>query len=238
MGPAIVEIPHPPSRIFRALDINLIIQDGRVTTVTLPAGVVAGTVNHNPAQISISLQPVWMQSPNNNTRSNNPISLIVVHHTGGNAIGPALNTFLHAGGTSAHYVVDTDGQVVKMIRDSDTSLHAGISTWRNNPAASCQAVNVTRGLPSINNLSIGIEIVNQSGPYSPAQYDALINLLQQLLNAYPTIDRSQIVGHNDVATGVSGLNHAFSMMMIYDDDVDWGGRAPILDFEWMEIGDQ
>ena len=145
-------------------------------------------------QIIADLQPIWMQSDNERARSNKldgkpvDITLIVIHHTGGPAIRNTLNTFLKPGCTSAHYVIDTDGEIIKMVRDTRRASHAGCSRWG--------------GVENVNDFSIGIEIVNGSGPYDERQYRALLGdgsnrgLLDRLLHAYPTIQNRGIVGHS------------------------------------------
>ena len=142
--------------------------------------------------IVIDLQPVWMQSPNEGGRSGNQIQMIIVHHTGGPLIGPAINTFMSASEqTSAHYIIDTDGQVLKVVRDSRHANHAGPARWA--------------GVSNINNVSIGIEIVNQSGPYPGPQINALLDLIAALRTAHPTIVDWNIIGHSDVATSAGGV---------------------------------
>ena len=118
--------------------------------------------------------------------------MIIVHHTGGPLIGPAINTFMSSSEqTSAHYVIDTDGQVLKMVRDSRHANHAGTARWA--------------GVSNVNNVSIGIEIVNQSGPYPGPQMNALLDLIAALRTAHPTIVDWNIIGHSDVATSAAGV---------------------------------
>jgi N-acetyl-anhydromuramyl-L-alanine amidase AmpD len=139
-------------------------------------------------QLLIRLQPVWMRSPNSGTRGQ-AIESIIVHHTGGPAIGPAINEFLH-GQTSAHYLIDTDGQIVKMVLDARRANHAGVASWNGNT--------------NVNDRTIGIEIVNAAGAYPAAQYTAVTGLLTALTQAFTTIVPWDVIGHSDVATNASG----------------------------------
>nr|WP_246844137.1 N-acetylmuramoyl-L-alanine amidase [Hydrocoleum sp. CS-953] len=87
---------------------------------------------------------------------------------------------------SAHYVVDRDAQITNMVDTNDRAWHAGISELN--------------GRSNVNDFSIGIEIVNPDGnwsPYTEAQYQSLEWLTQDLLNKYPSI--THITGHEDVA---------------------------------------
>src|SRR5947209_4166118 len=84
-------------------------------------------------------------TPNHQPRRGKDIDLVVVHHTGGAVIQGVINTFLsHSEGTSAHYVIDTDGQIVKMVQEAVGANHAGVSFWD--------------GVNGVNANTIGIEI--------------------------------------------------------------------------------
>ena len=88
-------------------------------------------------------------------------------------------------------MIDTNGQIVKMVRDEESAHQAGVSFWS--------------GVNGVNDNSIGIEIVNRSGAYPAAQYTALLGLLDRLLAAHTGIDRRRIVGHSDIATDGHGV---------------------------------
>lgn len=190
VGPAIA-VATTPNRIFRSLDINVTLASGRIATaVVAPANVSNGTVAVTTNQpLAVTLQPVWMRSPNHGGRGDHDISGIIIHHTGGPTIGGALEEFLN-NQTSAHYVIDTDGQIVKMVQDTERANHAGVARWN--------------GDSNVNQRTIGIEIVNNTGAYPVAQYNALTTLLTQLRAAFPTIVPFNVVGHSDVATNDSG----------------------------------
>lgn len=188
VGPDIARTPPAPARIFRSLAAAVSLSMGRIATATVAPGQSSNgavAVGSNPNLI-VDLQPVWIASPNKHSRGSKPLDLIVVHHTAGPLIGPAINTFLSSSeGTSAHYVIDTDGQIVKMVRDEESAHQAGVSFWS--------------GVNGVNDNSIGIEIVNRSGAYPAAQYAALLGLLDRLLAAHTGINRRRIVGHSDIA---------------------------------------
>ncbi|MEZ6063053.1 MAG: N-acetylmuramoyl-L-alanine amidase [Planctomycetaceae bacterium] len=141
----------------------------------------------------VNLQPLWMKSPNRSARGGtSTVDLIIVHDTGGPVIGPALNHFMHGSGTgraSAGYIIDTDGQIVKIVRVSEAAWQAGTTYWhpRN----------------GVNAASIGIEVVHRSCSYPAAQYASLITLLTALVQAYG-IPRSRIIGRSDIGTNDSG----------------------------------
>lgn len=180
VGPGLGTRGATPPRVWRAFAASVTVRGERIVSSTSPDLQTSGS-------LVAKVQPVWMRSPNQSARGAASVSHIVVHHTAGPVIGPALNTFLEASEQrSAHYVIDTDGQIVKMVHDDAQSWHAGGSQWE--------------GHEQVNGFSIGIEIVNRSGAYPAAQYSALIQLLQDLRSAYPAIAAHHIVGHSDIAT--------------------------------------
>jgi N-acetyl-anhydromuramyl-L-alanine amidase AmpD len=87
-------------------------------------------------------------------------------------------------------MIDTDGQIVKWVQDSESAAHAGKSRWN--------------GVIFMNSSSIGIEIVNTTGPYPEAQYVALLGLLDRLTSTFSSVDTWNIIGHSDIGTSDDG----------------------------------
>lgn len=125
---------------------------------------------------------------NNFTPSNrgaDDIDLVVIHITGGNAVGYAINTFAahnNPDNTSAHYVVARDGRVFQMVWEKDRAHHAGRSA---------------------NRRSIGIEHAadNRTAYPTDEQYLASATLVLYLCNKYSVpVDRDHIMGHQEAAT--------------------------------------
>ena len=160
-----------------------------------------------PSVLTFDYKPDWIQSPNHDGARSSPTSAIVVHQTGPpGSIGSVINAFtLPSAKASAHYLVDLDGHVVKMVQDSLPSWHAGSSFWM--------------GQKGLNDFSIGIENVHadQVGPdihhltphptvFPNEQYEALIRLLTQLRNEFPAATRQRVVGHGDVEIQGHGHN--------------------------------
>jgi N-acetyl-anhydromuramyl-L-alanine amidase AmpD/subtilisin family serine protease len=179
VGPALGDAAAP-DRTWRALTCDVVVANERATSVT---GVGAQLAAAN--QIALTLQPVWIRSPYRQSPRRRRLTHIVIHHTAGPVVGPALNQFL-SGRTSAHYVIDTDGEIIKMVHEDDESWHAGCSFWE--------------GQNSVNQFSVGIEVVHRDGPFTENQYLSLIALLGRITQAYPAIRASNIVGHADIST--------------------------------------
>lgn len=128
-------------------------------------------------------------SPNHDERAA-PISMLVLHYTG-MADGPSALARLRdrQAKVSAHYLVEEDGRVLRLVPEERRAWHAGRAHWR--------------GITDVNSASIGVEIVNPGHefgyrPYPDAQLDALIPLLADIKDRH-AITRGNVVGHSDVA---------------------------------------
>ena len=128
-------------------------------------------------------------SPNWNERQL-PISMVVLHYTGMPSADEALERLCSAeAGVSAHYLIEEDGSVHRLVREDRRAWHAGKSFWR--------------GVTDINSASIGIELVNPGHefgyrPFPDAQMEALLPLLADMVQRHD-IPRANVVGHSDIA---------------------------------------
>ena len=131
-------------------------------------------------------------SPNFNERTR-PIDTILLHYTAGDLV-PSLRRLCDGSGTdrvSAHYVVDRNGTIYRLVDEKKRAWHAGTSQWK--------------GKTDMNSASIGIEIVNlghlpggKFDPYPEAQIRAVIALCQDIRKRHRI---RHILGHSDVAIG-------------------------------------
>ena len=127
-------------------------------------------------------------SPNWNERQL-PVSMVVLHYTGMRTSAEALERMCDpAAEVSAHYMIDEDGTVIRLVNEEKRAWHAGRSSWR--------------GVTDINSASVGIELVNPGHewgyrPFPDAQMDALLPLLADV------IDRHDIPRANVVAIQIS-----------------------------------
>lgn len=206
VGSALAEGGAVPARIWRPIDSPVTVRAGAIVSATDAGVQIAGR------RVSVRLQPVWMSAANSSVRRD-PVSLVIVHHTAGPRIGPAINWFLNAQGPSAHYVIDVDGQIVKMVQEARVSWHAGTSYWG--------------GRVGVNSRSIGIEIVHRAGAYPDVQYRALIALLGQIRAAHPGVTPEGIIGHADIATNRPTPQHPRRLGR------KWGD--PGLEFDWARL---
>ncbi len=128
-------------------------------------------------------------SPNFNARKL-PVSMIVLHYTGMVDAPSALARLCDpVAEVSAHYLVDEDGTIHRMVAEDKRAWHAGKARWR--------------GIEDVNSASIGIELVNPGHefgyrPFSEEQIDALIPLVAEIKERHG-ITRGNVVGHSDIA---------------------------------------
>ena len=147
----------------------------------------ARMIREYPMRDSAGLQYAdsWVGTTNFSMRRPN---FVVIHHTAQNACDETLRTFtLPRTAVSAHYVICRDGTVHHMLNDLLRAHHAGVSKWGN--------------ATDVNSMSIGIEIDNNgSEPFTDAQMNSLLILLDRLKRAY-NIPQANFIGHADVAPG-------------------------------------
>lgn len=133
-----------------------------------------------------SLTFVERPSPNFNDRNDQPIQFLVIHCTAMATAEDALQRLCDpASKVSAHYVVDEQGTVYRLVAEENRAWHAGVSYWD--------------GKSDLNTSSIGIEIANPGdAPYPQAQMDAVIALSNDIVNRHK-IRAFYVVGHSDIA---------------------------------------
>lgn len=130
---------------------------------------------------------------------NERVRFLVLHYT---AIDDAESLkVLTQGQVSAHYLVKThpdtlDGKpvVLQLVPESQRAWHAGVSNWH--------------GRSSLNDTSIGIEIVNKGFtekmlgrewyPYNESQIKLIERLTKDIVERY-NIDPTDVVAHSDIA---------------------------------------
>ncbi|MFQ5783284.1 MAG: N-acetylmuramoyl-L-alanine amidase [Alphaproteobacteria bacterium] len=132
-------------------------------------------------------------SPNHDARPEGvAVDVLVLHYTGMENAETALARLCDpAARVSAHYLVDEDGTIFRLVAESRRAWHAGVSFWR--------------GCDDVNAVSIGVEIVNPGHefgyrPYPEAQMAAVEALCRDIVARHP-IPARNVVGHSDVAPG-------------------------------------
>jgi N-acetylmuramoyl-L-alanine amidase len=130
-------------------------------------------------------------SPNHDPRPpGQTIDILLLHYTDMDSAAAALDRLCDpAAKVSAHYCVDEDGTVYRLVGEDRRAWHAGKASWA--------------GAGDINARSIGIELVNPGHscgyrPFPDAQMSALIGLAREILARHP-IPPARVLGHSDVA---------------------------------------
>ena len=131
-------------------------------------------------------------SPNFGARKGGrAVDMIVLHYTGCPSAESALLWMCSPESqVSAHYLVDTDGEIIQLVDEAARAWHAGAAFWA--------------GERDVNSFSIGIEIQNTGHlegappPYPEAQLAAVEALVADIM-ARHSISPARVVGHSDVA---------------------------------------
>jgi len=139
----------------------------------------------------IRFQLAHRPSPNHAPRSRPArIDMLVLHYTGMTTASAALERLCDPGaGVSAHYLIEENGAIWRLVPENRRAFHAGVSHWE--------------GESDLNAVSLGVEIVNPGHEWGyrafpEAQMVALEGLCRDLLARYP-IPPHRVVGHSDIA---------------------------------------
>ena len=130
--------------------------------------------------------PNWDERPGDA----GPVDTLVLHYTGMVSAEAALARMTDARAkVSAHWCIGEDGTLWRLVPEEHRAWHAGVSEWR--------------GRHSVNDFSIGIELVNPGHehgyrPFPQAQMDALLGLARAIVARHP-INPRNVVAHSDIA---------------------------------------
>lgn len=146
----------------------------------------------------------YFESPNQDERPEQEISLLVIHcmslppgQFGGsdikdlflNRLDSTKHRFyqtLKALKVSSHLVILRDGQIWQFAPFSKRAWHAGESNFE--------------GRSRCNDFSIGIELEGmETVPYTEAQYQSLAQCTFAIMQAYTSITKDRIVGHEHIS---------------------------------------
>ncbi|WP_045050548.1 N-acetylmuramoyl-L-alanine amidase [Chromobacterium violaceum] len=138
---------------------------------------------------------------------NRRVRFLVMHYTAAD-FKRSIEDLAVNGKVSVHYLIPDptektyidagfkELQIFNLVDESERAWHAGVSYWA--------------GRVNINDSSIGIENVNLAAdhgdgiiflPYHEAQVKAIKSLALNILQRYPDISPTNVVGHSDVAPG-------------------------------------
>jgi N-acetyl-anhydromuramyl-L-alanine amidase AmpD len=158
----------------------------------------AGVAGVSNMDLYLDWKPDWLKIPNRETgtRTNSAVVMHMTATTLHEQIGSPIDTFHGGAGTAAHYLVDLDGHIVKLVHEEERCAHAAASHWHE--------------LNGLNTHGIGIETVHTDSNTSsgdgklrefPAEQYAAINRLVTNLRTTFDIDKAYVCGHNDCRDG-------------------------------------
>ncbi|RYG59882.1 MAG: N-acetylmuramoyl-L-alanine amidase [Alphaproteobacteria bacterium] len=165
-------------------------------------------------EVDTPLATRTLPSPNTRERrQGEKLEFVIVHGTWMAGDEGALHRLTDtAAEVSCHYYITRGGEVIQLVREHEVAFHAGRSR-----AVNAAGVEVD----GLNGWSLGIELANSGPfggrtptpeeeadpnweacePYSLAQYDALIDLLRDILARHSSITKERVLGHDAVAPG-------------------------------------
>ncbi len=89
---------------------------------------------------------------------------------------------------SAHLLIRRTGDILQFVNFDSRAWHAGRSSYEDRDEC--------------NDYSIGIELEGtDEDVFEDVQYDALVAVITALVDAYPALGISRVVGHSDIAPG-------------------------------------
>jgi N-acetylmuramoyl-L-alanine amidase len=132
-----------------------------------------------------------LPSPNHDARPDGaPVDMLILHYTGMDSGAAAIARLRDPDAkVSAHYVVEEDGRILRLVPEDRRAWHAGVSQWR--------------GMTGLNARSIGIEVVNPGHahgyrPFPALQMAALCDLCLDIVARHPIPPR-HVLAHSDIA---------------------------------------
>lgn len=128
-------------------------------------------------------------SPNHDPRPGR-VDMLILHYTGMRTAQAALDRLCSASAkVSAHYAIEENGTVWRLVPEERRAWHAGVAFWA--------------GRRDINGVSIGIELVNPGHEFGyrafPEAQMAALEALGRDIIARHVIPARHVLGHSDVA---------------------------------------
>lgn len=130
-------------------------------------------------------------SPNHDERPDDGrVDILILHYTGMKTGPMAIDRLCDPDArVSAHYLVEEDGRICRLVDENRRAWHAGVSYWA--------------GATDINARSVGIEIVNPGHEFGyrafpDIQMDAVAALARDIV-ARHGIPAERVLGHSDVS---------------------------------------
>lgn len=166
----------------------LSLETDEIVEVTVTSSAVVTDEEHGTAEpVKKPRIKKFIETPHHSSRDGVKITRVILHYTAGSTAQGAIDTFLDQdtdNPTSAHYIIDRNGDIYQMVRDSDKAWH-------------CKGANAD---------SIGIEhVAVKNQGLSSEQEKASVALIKWLLSEYK-LSPANITAHR-FAKGYTGGIH-------------------------------
>tara|TARA_Y100000590_G_C15511534_1_gene935607 strand:- start:125 stop:850 length:726 start_codon:yes stop_codon:yes gene_type:complete len=133
-----------------------------------------------------------INSPNFDKKKRSPksIKLVVIHYTGMQSERESIDRLCSFKfKVSAHFVINRNGTIYRLVKDTRIAWHAGKSCWGK--------------FKNLNKNSIGIELINKGHEFGytnfkKKQIKSLVTICKELIRKYK-IKNKNIVGHSDIS---------------------------------------
>ena len=150
------------------------------------------------------------------------VDILLLHYTGMESATAALARMCdESAKVSAHYCIDEDGSLTRLVPEDKRAWHAGVASWA--------------GASDVNARAIGIELVNPGHEFGyrafpEAQMAALIELARDILARHP-IPAHRVLGHSDVAPlRKQAPGELFDWARLAENGIGlWPGDAPAVE---------
>ena len=140
--------------------------------------------------MTLKIREIYSPNFDLKPRKSNLIKFIIIHYTGMKSEKNAINRLTKIQSqVSTHYFIRKNGEIIRMVPDSFTAWHAGVSQWGK--------------YKFLNKNSIGIEISNPGHQFgyvnfSKKQINSLTKLIKMLIKKYK-IKKKNLLGHSDIS---------------------------------------
>ncbi len=160
---------------------------------TIGGGLIVALMVLMSASDALALRINDRRSPKNRERARRARTDFIVLHTTEGAPKGALTKLRKNG--EAHYLVNRDGSVFRIVDKDRVAFHAGRSLWD--------------GKADLDRVSVGIEVVGyHNKKHRPAQITALKELIRQLRGIYG-VPAERVLTHAQVAYGRPNRYHRY-----------------------------
>ncbi len=212
-------------------------------------------VNNPSNENLVNTGKEYLSSKNYDSRGNSQVRFLVVHYTSSNWKRSLQLLRLPEFEVSSHYLIPetsdnsyrkSELDIYQLVDETDRAWHAGKSRWEDGE--------------NINDQSIGIELVNRSKCYyqedndkldykndylcifpdfDPLQIQLLIKLTQDILQRYPAITPTRIIGHADIQPkNKSDPGPQFPWFTLYNNGIGaWYDNETVYKF-WLRYSQQ